>query len=342
MGFCYAEDLLPRLLAMQRSAGLPAAAAGSAQHASLPGEQQHPGSSGVAQRAAEAAQLPQRPKRSWSEGPGDAPHAEDAQKPLRLRLINGLDRLRALTAQHAQRGEQEEPQRQQQQRQQQQPASLQPGEEPHPEEHISSNGSTLQALASTASRFLPIYVPFGGQHHLPALPGAARPPARADTEAEEGLDILAALQQQEALERRQQDERQEAQQQQQQQQEEAQEGQAPVLPPEGGPDQGQREAQGGEEGAGGAAAARRSAAYLLSHHRMYAIRERAAAACAAAAKLGGAAAHRAGVRPAVQLSDDVAPRLSISTATARLAPVPPHMEPLDRASPNQDRGGCVP
>ena len=314
---------------MQRSAGLPAAVAGVVQHASMPKEQ-HPINSGLAGRAADAAQLPHT-QRSWSEGhQGPPPATEDVQKPLRLRLINGLDRLRALTAHHAQRGDQDGPQQQQGQ---QRTARWQPGE---PSLEHNSSGSTLQVLASTASRFLPIYVPFGSQHHLPALPGAAQPPDRADTEAEEGLDILAALQQQQQEEQQQQD-RQEA----QQQQEEVQEGRASLLPPEQGLDQGQREPQGGiEEGVGSAAAARRTA-YLLSHHRMFAIRERAAAACAGAARLGGVA-QRAGSRPGVQLSDEVVPPLSITAAAARLAPLPPHMEPnVDRAPPAQDRSGCV-
>ena len=232
----------------------------------------------------------------------------------RARLTGSLDRLRALTAQ---------PQPRQQQAGHAAPHASQHAEPPNTQ----PASSTLQALASTASRYLPIYVHFGSQHQLHALHEVvAQPPISSDAEAEEGADILAALQQE----------------QEQEHDVDAAHGQYGSPAAEQHPDDDHTAASSSSisssspAGNGAAAATRR--ARLLSHHRMYAIRERAAEACAAAAALDGLPRHAQAATP-VQLRDDVAPQLIVAAAMARLPPLPPRLDTAPDGLPSQQPGG---
>lgn len=163
------------------------------------------------------------------------------------------------------------------------------------------------AFAGSAARYLPIYVHFGSQHHLHALPGEAPPLAPTPVQdSAEDAETLATLRQQGA----------------------ETSGAPGGAISDGAPEPAQR---GGYLGAL-AVQQYRSYVNVLTYHRMYAMRQRAAAHCAAAL---GPAWHSARPRAPAELCDGVAPPLDARAASARLPPARVHLPAPDQSAGQQ-------
>ena len=324
----FAEDIVPRLLAMRYAASLPAAAADAV-------SQPQP----AAQEDAARADMPASASgdKGFARPSWDSTSATAAGSPSRSRwhtsLSSSMDKLRALTSGTAQSRPAADPSDGSTQQDiaepvqgEQHAAAL---EQPAPQQQGLQGGALRPYVPSWApARYLPTYVPFGGQHHLyaPATASAATPllsraVRSAETFEAEDAEALAALESQKdsvpgpqapagpeehqrassylsSKGRREQPEVQAA----------SRPGTPPGLPP--GTAQVEAETTYG---------ARRYTLPLTTYHRMYTMRERAAAICSAAWSTDK---HRS--RPAVQLCQDLAPSMLMTGATAQM----PILQPL--------------
>ena len=156
-------------------------------------------------------------------------------------------------------------------------------------------------FASTAARYLPIYMHIGSQHHLHAPPG--EPPLRPSSRqnSAEDAETLAALEEQDGRAG-------------------AASESAEAALQAGSPEQ--QRASGDRSYLGLSVPAYRSYLSMLTYHRMFAMRRRAAALCAAAVGREWLFAMREAARPA-ELCDDIAPVLDVAEASSRVPPSRP-------------------
>jgi hypothetical protein len=215
---------------------------------------------------------------------------------------------------------------------------------PNPGLQQSQQGGLARAYMPSwaPGRYLPSFVPFGGQHLLyapvmqPPRPNADQAPAPSDAEEAE---TLAALQAQVGSSAQALVSARKA----------SSAGSAEASPPHrpgsrlGSPPKGSRSDI--EQADAERAAATRRFALPLTYHRMYTMRDRAAAICSAAWPLDSASTGAA--RRAVQLCQDLGPQMQVRLASAQLpiwAPSPspaPHSEAANRRCRHHDVTACL-
>ena len=316
---------MPRLLAMRYAASLPAAAAEVVSQAQTAAQEEVTASQASApEHGSEGGAQPSW--RSISASPAGFP----SRPRWHASLSSGMDKLRALTGTTAQirpasgpldtqsqlsaapakhdeqrTNEQEEPVLQQQ------------------SQHIIPTRSYVPSWGP--ARYLPTFVPFGGQHHLhaPAVSAIAPLPSRALQSSEsfeaEDAEALAALRAQESTSVGAQasagDE--DYQRANLHSGSEASIEMSQTQPPQPSlpPDQHRGSI---EQAEAERVAMARKYALPLTYHRMYTMRERAAAICSTAWP-----PDRGRSGPPVQLSQDLAPALLVTAANAQLPIWPP-------------------
>jgi len=318
-----AEDIVPRLLAMRYAASLPAAAAEVVSQ---------PQTAAQEEVTASQASAPEHDSEGGAQPSCRGTSASPAGSPSRPRwhasLSSGMDKLRALTGTTAQIRLASGPLDTQSQ------LSAAPAK--HDEQRTNAQEeSVLQQQSQHGiparsyvpswgpARYLPTFVPFGGQHHLhaPAVSPTAPLPSRALQSSEsfeaEDAEALAVLRAQESTSV------------------EAQAGdgdyhradlyssskttietsQTQPSQPSSRPDQHRGSI---EQAEAERVAMTRKYALPLTYHRMYTMRERAAAICSTAWP-----PDRGRSGPPVQLSQDLAPALLVTAANAQLPIWPP-------------------
>ncbi|BDA42442.1 probable protein EDS1L at N-terminal half [Coccomyxa sp. Obi] len=331
------EDVVPRLMAMRSSVGLPAAAAEAMlSEASEPGDEHENQRSlyeGDAPReSAESSSetVSERPGSSggqqWVESPqqerdihasADGQTMSTSQQSLgspaqawRARLRSSLERLRAVTADLGAREPSNSNSRAM-------PSSAAAAEQHatqqrflHPGDERAVPGISYMGraklLSSTAARYLPIYVHIGSQHQLHAPPG--EPPLRPESlqNSAEDAETVVALAEQDAV---------------------------PGAALE------QQRAPGNKGYSGLGVPAYRSYLNVLTYHRMFAIRRRAAALCAAAVGRDWLTSRREPAHPA-ELCENIAPRLEVAAVSGRVPPSrpqPPMPAPAHLGRPHSSR-----
>lgn len=325
-----AEDIVPRLLAMRYAASLPAAAAdtmsqpqevtaqdGSVRAGSPEPKQQDRGLARLSWRDTSASAAESPSKATW--------HAS---------LSSSMDKLRALTGTtaasraapdplHPSAGSQHRPSTTVAAQSRQEAAA-----------HEQSGGLQQSGLVGSGwapARYLPTFVPFGGQHHLLA-PATAQVqsgtrPGPATSEAEDA-EALAALEAQEGSSAQVQasagrQEEDTADHHPRHSAISTEQAQDLAAPPEHFSSQHSPELQGNSRAQAEAerVAVTRRYALPLSYHRMYTMRERAAAICSAAWPVDADSSSAA--RQAVQLSQKLAPQMLVTAASAQLPVWPP-------------------
>ena len=320
---------MPRLLAMRYAATLPAAAADAV---SQPQD--------TAQEGTSESQYKSIARPSWRSTSATAAGSPSKSR-WQASLSSSMDKLRALTSSTPQSKPAADPldvpsmqHDSAEAVQSEQHAGAQ--EQPAPQQHSQQGGASRSYVPSWgATRYLPTFVPFGGQHHLyapaaasgasPLLSRAVRPPESSEAEDSEALAALESHEDSSPRPRASAgaEEHQKAgsypSSRGSKEQPEVQPASRPGTPPESASGRAQVDAQ-------RAADARKYSLSLTIYHRMFTMRERAAAICSAVWST-----NEGGPRAAVKLCQDLAPLMHVTAACAQLPILPP--SPIQPAAP---------